>query len=135
MSYIPVYRLKIFEDVLVLLNCLNLYKINIWYASFIHVWSSFEIMCITFIILLLKTLNYFTYYSFFFLFVYILKYSLTQTCWNAWWQSNVWKVEWSHSRFLYLLYNLKNWITYSSEVLSLHLTNILILGWIQFILS
>ena len=86
MSYIPAYRLKIFEDVLVLLNYLNLHKVNVWYTSLnmYHVWSSLGIMYRTLIVLLLKNIKLFYILRFlFYLFVYMLKYSLTQTCLNA----------------------------------------------------
>ena len=64
MSCITTYRLKIFEEVLVLSNYLNLYKINMVHI-FHHVWSLFEIMWIAFIVLLLKTLNYLCLLRFF----------------------------------------------------------------------
>ena len=47
---------------------------------FHHVWSSFVIMCLAFIVLLLKILRIFHILWFSFFFVYALKYSFIQTC-------------------------------------------------------
>ena len=88
--------LKIFADVSVLLNYLNLYKINLWHIPFIiygHHWKlcaqHLQFFC-------WKILNYFIYY---FYIVYKLKYSMSQACINACQKTNVQKVEWRHSRF------------------------------------
>ena len=82
--YITSYKLKIFECVLVSLNCLNLYKINAWYISFILYGHHLKLCAIAFIVLLLKKLNYLYILRFFvYLFVYVLKYSLIQTFSNA----------------------------------------------------
>ena len=48
-SYIAVCRLKIFECVLVLLNYLNVCKINVY--IFRYVWLTLEIICIAFMVL------------------------------------------------------------------------------------
>ena len=42
----------------------------------------------------------------FYLFDYIMKYSLIETWLNARKPSNIWKVEWRHSRFFTLLFHI-----------------------------
>ena len=77
MSYITAYRLKIFECVLALLNYLNVYKINVWYTSFIM--YDYRWQCVQHLIFfLLENLKLFCMFLSFF--VYMLKHSLIKFC-------------------------------------------------------
>ena len=103
MSYITAYRLKIFVWVLLLLIYLYLCKIIVRYKFFL----SYMVILGNYVLksycsFSLKHYYYYYYFShiIFFLFVYILKYLLTQTCLKP--------IKWSDSRVetfqIFLLY-------------------------------
>ena len=71
-------------------------------------------MCIALKVFLLKNIELFYILLCCCLFVHILKYSLSQTCLNARQQSNIRKVEWRHSSFVYLFF--VYFLTYNGKI-------------------
>ena len=76
---ITVWILRIFECVSILLNFLNLIKINMRYIGFIIVWSSLETICVALIVHLLEITKLFCILQFFFLFLFFC------CCWSTCW--------------------------------------------------